>query len=106
MDDPLTDESGLPDAYERLSPPALAKPHLQGALKADAVIVGGGYTGLSAAIHLAEKGVRVAVLEGRQFGWGGSGRAFGQIVPYARRDGWAVLKQFGEDAGERIIEAV
>ncbi|WP_322867578.1 NAD(P)/FAD-dependent oxidoreductase [Aquicoccus sp. G2-2] len=47
---------------------------LQGAHKADVAIIGGGFTGLSAALHLAKAGVSVVVLEARHPGWGASGR--------------------------------
>lgn len=47
---------------------------LDGELNVDVAIVGGGFTGISAALHLAEQGVSVAVLESRFVGWGASGR--------------------------------
>ncbi len=106
MDDPRFDGSPLPAAYLRQSPPALEMPALAGDVRADVAIVGGGYTGLSAALHLAEKGTRVILLEGREIGWGGSGRAFGQVVPYAKHDGPHILQTFGDAAGERMIAAL
>ncbi|GAB5434601.1 MAG: FAD-dependent oxidoreductase [Epibacterium sp.] len=54
--------------------PAPIWPELQGAQSVDAAIIGGGFTGLSAALHLAEAGLRVAVLEAETPGWGASGR--------------------------------
>lgn len=50
-----------------------------GRLKADLCIVGGGYAGLSAALHAAEKGLDVVVLEANRVGWGASGRNGGQV---------------------------
>jgi len=47
---------------------------LNGAHTCDVAIIGGGFTGISAALHLAEAGVSVAVLESRFVGWGASGR--------------------------------
>jgi len=53
---------------------------IDGELQADVVVIGGGLTGASAALCLAERGVRVALLESRFFGWGASGRSGGQII--------------------------
>jgi glycine/D-amino acid oxidase-like deaminating enzyme len=58
-------------------PPQTAK--LQGAAKADVVVIGGGYTGLSTALHLAEAGTSVILLEAREIGFGGAGRNVGLI---------------------------
>ncbi|MEP4769892.1 MAG: FAD-binding oxidoreductase [Roseibium sp.] len=52
---------------------------LDGARSADVCIVGGGYTGLSAALHLAERGIDVILLEANKMGWGASGRNGGQV---------------------------
>ncbi len=54
-------------------------PRLEGRIKADVCIVGGGYTGLSAALHLARRGYAVALLEAHRVGWGASGRNGGQV---------------------------
>jgi gamma-glutamylputrescine oxidase len=54
-------------------------PALEGDAQADVVIVGGGFTGLSAAAHLAQAGVSVVLLEGARFGDGASGRNGGQL---------------------------
>ena len=104
--DPRFDDSPLPQAYERLSPPPLKTQPLHGGTSVDVAIVGGGYTGLSAALHLAESGTSVVLLEGREIGWGGSGRAFGQLVPYTKHDAWDVIDYYGDDAGERIVDAL
>lgn len=53
---------------------AVERAGLDGALSCDVAIIGGGFTGISAALHLAESGVSVAVLENRFVGWGASGR--------------------------------
>ena len=53
---------------------------LSGDLRVDVCVVGGGFTGLSAALHLAEGGYRVALLEANRIGWGGSGRNGGQAL--------------------------
>ena len=59
---------------------------LRGAVAADVCVVGAGYTGLSTALHLAEAGFRVVVLEAARVGWGASGRNGGQIVHSYSRD--------------------
>lgn len=59
-------------------------PPLEGEIPADVCVVGAGFTGLSAALHLVERGYTVAVLEARRVGWGASGRNGGQmLVGYA-----------------------
>ena len=100
---PLDDTTPLPEPYARGAPPRLTAPPLRGSVKADVAIVGGGYTGLSTALHLSAAGVACVVLEAREVGWGGSGRAFGQVVPYAKHDHAHVLAHFGNDWGERMI---
>jgi gamma-glutamylputrescine oxidase len=59
---------------------ALSYPPLEESLEVDVCIVGAGITGASAALALAERGYKVAVLEGRLAGWGASGRSGGQMI--------------------------
>ena len=54
-------------------------PELEGEISADVCVIGGGFTGISAALHLAERGYDVVLLEGERIGWGASGRNGGQI---------------------------
>lgn len=69
-------------------------------------IIGGGYTGLSAAIHLAEKGISSVVLESQTIGSGGSGKSVGYVNAgtWARPDD--LNKQLGEVDGERLTTAL
>lgn len=99
---PLDDPTPLPETYQGAAPP-LRLPNLAGPERADIAVIGGGFTGLSAALHLARASCAVVVLEAREIGWGGSGRAFGQVVPYAKHDSAHVLATFGPDWGERLI---
>lgn len=65
--------------WEKTAPlPPVTAP-LSGDMTADVVIVGGGFTGLSAALHLAEAGTKVIVLEAVEIGFGGAGRNVGLI---------------------------
>lgn len=59
---------------------------LTGAAQADVCIIGGGYTGLSAALHLAERGLSVILLEAHRVGFGASGRNGGQVGTGQRLD--------------------
>ncbi|MDQ0347657.1 NAD(P)/FAD-dependent oxidoreductase [Ancylobacter vacuolatus] len=61
-------------------------PPLQGGARADVCVIGGGYTGLSAALHMAEAGLDVVLLEAGRVGSGASGRNGGQIHSGQRRD--------------------
>jgi len=103
---PLDDVAALPAAYRRLSPPRPDAPPLGSDATADVAIVGGGFCGLSAALHLAERGVSVVLLEARGIASGGTGRAFGQVVPYAKHGEPHLLHHFGASVGTRLIEAV
>src|SRR5699024_5838942 len=53
---------------------------LAGDQRVDVAIVGGGVTGCSTALHLAERGYKVAIVESNRVGWGASGRSGGQIL--------------------------
>jgi len=66
-------------------------------------VIGGGYTGLSAALHLAEQGVSVTLLEAETPGWGASGRNGGQVNPGLKEDPDTVLARVVADMGERMI---
>ncbi|WP_174232038.1 FAD-binding oxidoreductase [Roseovarius sp. EL26] len=70
---------------------------LAGDTRADVCIVGGGYTGLSAALHLAEKGLDVVLLEAHRVGFGASGRNGGQLGSGQRADQESIEKWVGQD---------
>src|SRR3546814_4243858 len=70
-------------------PPALYP--LRGELQVDCAIVGGGFTGLNAALHLSRRGVQTCILEANDAGWGASGRNGGMAV-LRYKSGWAALR--------------
>jgi len=69
-----------PNYYFATSPPPPPHVPLRGEVRADVCIVGGGISGLSAALHLIERGFSVALLEAKHLGFGGSGRSGGQTI--------------------------
>jgi sarcosine oxidase len=72
----------------------------------DMVVVGGGFTGASAALAAAEQGADVALIEARQVGWGASGRNGGQVIPGLKLDPSEMRAAYGQQAGERLTDAV
>jgi glycine/D-amino acid oxidase-like deaminating enzyme len=92
----------MPNLYQDTAEHVLPAPPLDGSARADVVVVGGGLTGLSTALHLAERGTRVAVLEAQQPGWGASGRNGGQVNPGLKHDPDIVERDFGADLGRRM----
>ncbi|MBE1282764.1 MAG: FAD-dependent oxidoreductase [Rhodobacteraceae bacterium] len=85
--------------------PAPARPALVGDAEADVVVVGAGFTGLSAALHLAATGKRVIVLEAETPGWGASGRNGGQVNPGLKADPDETETVYGAEMGKRMVEA-
>src|SRR5665213_1451258 len=78
-------------------------PQLIGSAEADVIVVGGGFTGLSTALHLREAGVDVAIVEAMEPGWGASGRNNGQVIPtLSRPDPEDIISRHGE-VGERFV---
>jgi gamma-glutamylputrescine oxidase len=77
-------------------------PPLHGEARADVAIVGAGYMGLSAALHLAERGLNVVVLEAHRVGFGASGRNGGQVGSGQRQDQVWIEKAVGRDHARRL----
>ncbi len=78
------------------------QPALAGAVRADVCVVGAGYTGLSAALHLAQRGYHVVVLEAQRVGFGASGRNGGQVGSGQRQDQVWLERQAGRDAAHAL----
>lgn len=70
----------------------------------DVAIVGAGYTGLSTALHLAQRGAHVALVDAAEPGWGASGRNGGQVIPGLKYDPDDLVRRYGGAAGERLAE--
>jgi gamma-glutamylputrescine oxidase len=78
------------------------QPALQESVRADVCVIGAGYTGLSAALHLAQAGMQVVVLEAQRIGWGASGRNGGQLSGGQRQDVDWLESRFGVATARRL----
>ena len=81
-------------------------PDFDGSETAETVVIGAGYTGLSAALHLAERGRSVLVLDAHEPGWGASGRNNGQVVAALKHEPHEIEERFGKERGAALIEAI
>ena len=89
--------------WAAVTPPGPDLPRLIGTAEADVVVIGGGFTGLSTALHLREAGVDVAIVEAVEPGWGASGLNNGQVIPtLSRPDPEDIIAKHGA-AGERFV---
>lgn len=92
-----------PDSWYAASAEALPPfPAARGALSCDVCVVGGGFTGLSAALHLAERGYDVILLEAQRVGFGASGRNGGQVGTGQRLDQGALEGMVGKAAARAL----
>lgn len=98
---PLMPASLYVDATQ--APPATER--LSGETRVDVVVIGAGITGLSAALHIAASGRRVAVLDAAEPGWGASGRNGGQVNPGLKTLPSEVERDFGREVGRRLAVA-
>jgi len=96
--------------YAATANPAPRRPRLEGELTVDVCVIGGGISGCSTALHLAERGYRVALLEGRRIAWGASGRSGGQAIPGFAASQDKLVAQVGAETARRMwdvsVEAV
>ncbi|NEX47270.1 NAD(P)/FAD-dependent oxidoreductase [Pseudotabrizicola algicola] len=88
--------------YAATATPLAPFPALKGQHSADVCIVGGGYTGLSAALHLAQAGLRVVLLEAHRVGFGASGRNGGQVGSGQRQDQDWLEAKAGREAARHL----
>lgn len=95
-----------PSLWAATAPAAPPTPALRESIATDVLVIGGGYTGLSTALHLAERGTGVTVLEANDPGWGASGRNGGQVNPSLKHDPDELMRMLGAARAEPLIEAV
>ncbi len=89
--------------WAETAPPPPDLSSFKGDRKSDVVIIGGGYTGLSAALHLAEKGTDTVLLEAEHIGFGGAGRNVGLVNAGLWLMPDDVVKIIGREYGDRVI---
>lgn len=92
--------------WSATAPSVVRTPALSESVKVDVAIVGAGYTGLSTALHLAERGVSVCVLEANEPGWGASGRNGGQVNPTLKYDPEQLVQMYGSARAEPLISTI
>jgi len=90
--------------WHAIGGPYPERPPLAQSVDADLAIIGGGFAGLSTALHAAEKGLSVVLLEAEIIAWGATGRNAGFVVPnFAKKDPDHITAELGADRGERLI---
>lgn len=94
--------SHVPSYYAASANVVRSPKRLEGEVTADICVVGAGYSGLSAALHLAEKGFKVVVVEGAVVGWGASGRNGGQIVNGLNASLATIQRRHGDKAANFV----
>ncbi|AKG72113.1 TPA: NAD(P)/FAD-dependent oxidoreductase [Serratia fonticola] len=88
--------------YAASANPHAPYPQLNEAIRCDVCIVGGGFSGLSSALHLTEAGYDVVVLEAARIGWGASGRNGGQVVNSYSRDIDVIEARYGQQTAAML----
>ena len=88
--------------YAATAPVMGAFPGLSGDISTDVCVIGGGYTGLSSALHLRQKGYDVVLLEAERIAWGASGRNGGHVGTGQRADQSSIEKWVGEEAAKGL----
>ncbi|WP_431221760.1 NAD(P)/FAD-dependent oxidoreductase [Serratia sp. L9] len=88
--------------YAASANPHAPYPQLKGAIRCDVCIIGGGFSGLSCALHLVEAGYDVVLLEAFRIGWGASGRNGGQVVNSYSRDIDVIEAHYGQETAAML----
>jgi len=90
--------------WEKTAPAAPQTRPLDGAVTTEVAIIGAGYTGLSTALHLAERGISSVVLEAAEIGFGGSGRNVGLVNAGMWVMPEDLIATLGQDYGNRLLD--
>ena len=98
----MTLEAAANSYYLAAAPPPRRWPALTESVTCDVCVVGGGIAGCSAALHLAERGYRVVLLEAHSIGWGASGRSGGQVLVGVACGQATIEHRLGEAAARAV----
>ena len=79
-------------------------PELNTTVEADVCVIGGGFSGVSTALHLAERGYKVVLVEGNRIGWGATGRNGGQLIGGFSMDPFSLTKSVGDQGARQLWE--
>ncbi|MFX0540874.1 NAD(P)/FAD-dependent oxidoreductase [Roseovarius sp. S4756] len=90
--------------WEATARPAPDAPPLEGETHADVVVIGGGFCGISCALHLAEAGCDTVLLEAEAIGFGASGRNGGQLIPCFKDNPEDLIVRHGPELGNAIAD--
>ncbi|MGX5665205.1 NAD(P)/FAD-dependent oxidoreductase [Rhizobium daejeonense] len=97
-----TNPGHAPSWYAHSANDKRVRESLKGEHTADVCVIGAGFTGISAALQLAENGFKVIVVEGERIGFGASGRNGGQIVNGYSRDLEVIARRYGPDKAAKL----
>lgn len=104
---PMNDPKEIPQSYwAAIADKAPPVEPIGGNERAQTVVIGAGFTGLSSALHIAERGMDVLVVDANEPGWGASGRNNGQVVAALKHEPHEIEAEYGKERGAALIEAV
>lgn len=93
-----------PSLWADTAPSAPPRPSLNDDQRTDVLVVGGGFTGVSAALALAERGIGTLLVEAHAIGWGASGRNGGQVIPGLKFDPEELIQRYGPKQGHKMAD--
>jgi gamma-glutamylputrescine oxidase len=99
---PVGSQDMMQSYYQASARQIAAQPPLQGDVHCDVCVIGGGIAGCSTALHLAQRGYRVVLLEAERIGVGASGRSGGQLLPGYSSGQAPLLAQLGQEAARQL----
>ncbi|MFP5078144.1 NAD(P)/FAD-dependent oxidoreductase [Rhizobium sp. YIM 134829] len=102
----MTTDRSHSNLWHASAKPAPETTPLTDTASADVAVIGGGFTGVSTALHLAERGATVAVLEAEMIGFGASGRNVGLVNAGMWTMPDDLIATLGQEAGERLLTAL